>query len=347
MAAQLFFGLDVGRNSIKIVQVAPEGKAKKVVALGSLPSPLGELTSGTDADLATYAQIIKKLTKDLKITTNQVNISLPENKIFTRVIEMPVISDEELASSLKWEAEQYIPVPMEEVNMDWQVLERPENPTPESRMSVLLGAAPKAVINRYVKLAEVSGLNIVSLEPETIALARSLINGPQKMLTTIILDMGTEETNLVITRNGLLSFTRTLSTGGSSITRAIATNFGLEFLQAEEYKKTYGIEKEHFDGKLAEVIKPLLNVLSSELQRALAFYQSKRPNDPVKRLILAGSTSMLPGVVKFFTQNLGLETQLADPWQDLIKDSRQFPSIEDSGPSYAIACGLALKEISS
>ncbi len=346
MSAQPFFGLDVGKTSLKIVQLSAEPKNKKILALGSLPSPLGELASGTEADLATYAQLIKKLVKDFKISTNFVNISLPESKIFTRVIEMPAISDDELSSALKWEAEQYIPLALDEVNLDWQVLERPAKSMSDSKMTVLLGAAPKTIIEKYVRLAEISGLTLVSLEPETIALSRSLISGPQKLLTTIILDMGTEETNMVISRAGIMVFTRTLSTGGSAITRAIANNFGLEFLQAEEYKKTYGLEKEHFDGKLAEVIKPLLNVLSSELQRAVAFYQSKKPDDPVKRLILSGSSALLPGIVKFFTQNLGLETQIADPWQELSKENNQFPNLEENGPSYVVACGLALKDLS-
>ncbi|MCL5675804.1 MAG: pilus assembly protein PilM [Patescibacteria group bacterium] len=343
MAARTFFGLDVGKTSIKIVQLIPEGKGKKLFAYGLLPSPLGDLASGSDTDIATYAQVIKKLLKDLKITSNLVNISLPESKIFTRVIEMPVISDEELESALKWEAEQYIPVPLEEVNMDWQVLERPKEQSPDAKMSVLIGAAPKTIIQKYIKLTENSGLTPLSFEPETIALSRSLITGQQKMLTTIILDMGSDETNLIITKNGLLAFTRTISTGGNAITRAIATNFGLEFVQAEEYKKTYGIEKEHFDGKLTEVIKPLLNVLSSEVQRAVAFYQSKHSNDQVHRLILSGSTALLPGIVRFFTQTLGLETQIADPWQDIVKDAKL--NTQEGGSTYAVACGLALKDM--
>lgn len=343
MAAQSFFGLDIGKTSIKIVQLSQEGKVKRLVTAGTIPSPLNGLSTGSDTDIGTYAQVIKKLVKDLKITTNQVNLSLPESKIFTRVVEMPSISDDELASALKWEAEQYVPVPLEEVNMDWQVLERAQNSTPEAKMTVLLAAAPKVLLNKYIKLAEACDLMPKGIEPETIALTRSLVTGAQKTIPTIILDMGAEETNLVITSNGLLTLTRALPTGGNVITRAIATNFGLEFVQAEEYKKTYGLEKEHFDGKLAEVIKPLLNVLAGELQKAVAFYQTKKPNDPVKRLILSGSGAFLPGTVRYFTESLGLETQLADPWQDITKDSR-LTEFNSSGPSYAISCGLALRE---
>lgn len=346
MSAQPLFGLDIGNSYIKAVQLADSGKNKKLIALGSIPTPVGGISGGEDVTISTVAEAIKKVIKDAKITTKNVNIALPESKIYTRVIEMPPISDEELLSAIKWEAEQYIPLSLEEVNMDWQVLSRPQNPSPDSKMEVLLSAAPKKLIDIYIKLADKSGLVPVSLEPETIAVVRSFSRNESNSPTTIAVDMGAEETNLIIIRDNKISFTRTIGTGGNAITRSIVTKFGLEFVQADEYKKTYGLEKDSFDGKLSEVIKPFVDIIVSEVKRAVTFYQTKKPDDIVKRLILVGTPTLLPGLVRYLTEMVGVETQLVDPWFGVDVDSKTFPDAGLLGPGYCVACGLAKKESS-
>lgn len=345
MSAQSFFGLDIGTYSIKAVFLTKEGPKYKLQAAGSIPTPIGGLSSGEEISISTVAEAIKKLVKDSRINTKNVNIALPESKIFTRVIEMPPISDDEIVSAIKWEAEQYIPLSLEDVNMDWQVLSRPVNPTQSSKMEILLSAAPKKIVGNYIKLAERADLQVISLEPQTTAIIRSFSIVSDNPLTTVILEVGAEESNLIIVKNGLMMFTRTISTGGNAITRAIVTKFGLEFIQAEEYKKTYGIEKDSFDGKLVEIILPIIDILVTEIKRAVTFYQSKKPDDVVKRLILSGSPSLIPGFVRHMTDVVGIETQIGDPWEIIGIDAKTFPDIAGKGPMYSVACGLAKKEI--
>ncbi len=346
MPAQPLFGLDIGVTSIKAVQFINTGKAKRLSALGTIPTPVGGFLGGEEASISTVAETIKKLVKDSKISTKNANIALPESKIFTRVMEMPPISDEELTSAITWEAEQYIPMALEDVNMDWQVLSRPKEPGSNQKMSVLLSASPKKLIESYMKLADKSDLNLVSLEPETIAVVRSFSLMGVPSPTSLVLEMGAEETNLIIIKDGYMLFTRTIGTGGNALTRAIGSQFGLEFIQAEEYKKTYGLEKESFDGKLAEVLKPLVDILVTEIKRGISFYESTRTDDSVKRLILSGSPTLMPGMVRYLTEAVGVETQLADPWDQQVEiDSKLFPDIQSKGPSFALACGLAKKEL--
>lgn len=345
MSALPLIGLDVGVTSIKAVQIETVGKQKKITAMGSIPAPVGGFLSGEDAAVSTVAEAVKKVIKDSHVTTKNVNLSLPESKIFTRLIEMPPVSDEELKTALRWEAEQYIPLALEDVNMDWQVLYRPQNPTPDSKMEVLLSAAPKNIVDAYIKLADKSDLVPVSLEPQTLAVVRSAIIPNASSPITIVLDMGAEETNLIIVKDSVMVFTRTIGTGGNAFTRSIVTKFGLEFVQAEEYKKTYGLEKDTFDGKLAEVIKPLVDILVAEVKRAITFYQTRKPNDVVKRLILQGSPTLMPGMIRYMTEAVGIETQLSDPWVGLEIDAKLFPDHSSKGPSFGLAVGLAKKEI--
>lgn len=347
MSALPIFGLDVGISSIKVIQLDNQGKAKKLVALGTIPSPVGGFLSGEEIAISTVAEAVKKVVKDSKITTKNVNMSLPESKIFTRLIEMPPISEEELKSALKWEAEQYIPLALEDVNMDWQVLSRPQNPTPESKMEVLLSAAPKTLVDSFIKLADKADLIPVCIEPQTIAVVRSFTTVGVPSPITIVLDMGAEETNLIIVKDGVMVFTRTVGTGGNAFTRAIVTKFGLEFVQAEEYKKTYGLEKDTFEGKLAEVIKPLVDILVAEIKRAITFYQTRKPNDIVRRLILQGSPTLMPGMIRYMTEAVGIETQLSDPWIGVEIDKKVYPDVAAKGPSFGLAVGLAKKEINA
>ena len=204
MSAQSLFGLDIGVSSIKAVQLASNGKTKKLSALGTIPTPVGGFLSSETASISTVAETIKKLFKDSKITTKNVNISLPESKIFTRVIEMPLISEDELNSAITWEAEQYIPMALEDVNMDWQVINRPKDPGSNQKMSVLLSASPKKLIESYMRLSDKADLNLVSLEPETLAVVRSFSDLGVSSPTSLVLDMGSEETNLIIIKDGYM-----------------------------------------------------------------------------------------------------------------------------------------------
>lgn len=346
MTAQPLFGLDIGVTSIKAVQFLNTGKAKKLIALGTIPTPVGGFLGAEETSISTVAETIKKLVKDSKISTKNVNIALPESKIFTRVIEMPPISEDELTSAITWEAEQYIPMALEDVNMDWQVINRPKEQGSNQKMSVLLSASPKKLIESYMKLADRADLNLVSLEPETLAVVRSFSEMGVSSPTSLVLDMGAEETNLIIIKDGYMLFTRTVGTGGNALTRAIGSQFGLDFIQAEEYKKTYGLEKESFDGKLGEVLKPLVDILVTEIKRGISFYEANKTDDNVKRLILSGSPTLMPGMVRYLTEAVGVETQLADPWSvDVEIDNKLFPDIQSRGPSFSLACGLAKKEI--
>lgn len=345
MPAQSFFGLDIGVSHIKVVWLSKEGNIEKLLAAGSIPTPIGGFANGEDVSINSVADAIKKLVKDTKIQTKNVNIALPEAKIFTRVIEMPPISDDEISSAIKWEAEQYIPLALEDVNMDWQVISRPENPTTNSKMEVLLVAAPKKLIENYIKVVEKSDLVPVAMEPQTLATVRSSVEGSKDSPTSIILEIGSEESQLIIVSNGVMMFIRTVSTGGNAITRAIAQKFGLEFIQAEEYKKTYGIDKDSFDGKLVETIQPIVDIWVTEIKRAITFYQSKKQDDIVKRLILSGGSSLLAGFIRYVTEVLSIETQISDPWTKISVDAKIFGDIVARGPEFDVAVGLAKKEL--
>ncbi|RPI50394.1 MAG: type IV pilus assembly protein PilM, partial [Deltaproteobacteria bacterium] len=254
MAAQNFFGLDIGTSSIKVVWLGKESQGIKLLAANSAPSPARGMLTESPTDQEALAQAIKKVQQDAKISTNKVVSALPESQIFTRVIDMPVLTDKELASAIRWEADQYLPVPVNEVSIAWQVLTRPEKVSPNSRMQVLLIAAPLGLVDKHIAILSKAGLKAVSLETENLAIVRALVdrNSP----TSLILSLGAFTTDICIAKGGVLVSTRSIATAGNSLTRSISAELNFEAAQAEEYKKTYGLLEDQLDGKVFAAMRP-------------------------------------------------------------------------------------------
>src|SRR6185437_9467099 len=254
------FGLDIGTTSMKVVWLNRDNNTISYNTSLITPTPVQGLQSESPFDHQEMAQIINKLVIDAKITTNDVNIALPENHAFTKVIEMPTLSDNELSNAIYWEAEQYIPVPLDSVVLAWNKLRTLKGPLPDEKMQVLLVAAPKELIKRYQTILDLAGLSIVSIETEILAIIRSLISSKNSP-TSLVANIGAMSTTLGIVQDGLLVFNYSIPLGGIALTRAIASDFGLQLAQAEEYKRVYGLSDKNFGGKVGKAIEPILTSL--------------------------------------------------------------------------------------
>ncbi len=341
-----FFGLDIGSHALKVAQVEKSGDKYKLVALGVSPTPPGGIVSEAASDLTYLSEAIKKLRNEAKIGTNQVAVALPEDKVFSRVVEMPPMKPDELDSAINWEAEQYVPLPLSEVSLDYQIVSLPgKEKGKDEKMDVFLVAAPKRLIEKYIRVLEGAKLRPVSLETEIIAIARSV--SPPDSAPTLVVDLGARATDMAIVDRGQIVFTRSIGTAGEALTRALAAELKMAPAQAEEYKKAYGVDPGQLEGKVESAIGPIVEVVVREMEKALEFYRSKHAEAPVNRTVLTGGTSGLPEVVSLIAQKLGIEVQLADPFTRLIKENEIIARLpEGAAALYAIAMGLALKEIS-
>lgn len=335
------FGLDIGSHSIKAIQLEPEGDRFRLVAAGIIPTPQTGITD-SDQDLASVAQAIKKLVSDTKITAREVNISLPESEVFIRLMQFPHLTDEEIASAVSWQAESYIPIPTDEANIDFQIVERREPQGQEQgSVDVLLVAAPKSLVGKYIKVAGLSGLTISSVESELIALSRAL--APQGR-TVLLLDLGEDSSDLGIAKNGQVMLTRSIETGGEALTRAISRGLSVTPQQGEEYKKAYGLHKKQLEGKVGVVLEPAIRVITDEIKKAMLYYRSElNRSDTVSEIILSGGTSAMPELSSFLVGNIGTEVVLGDPFARIIKDERISKSFANYAPLYGVAAGLAMK----
>ena len=342
MPAQPTFGLDIGTSTTKLVQLTKNIEKYELVTAGSIASPSRALLSESLEDQEELVDTLKKLLDEVKPTTKKVITALPESQIFTRVIEMPLLSESELTSALKWEAEQYVPLPLSEVQLDWQILDTlSDEKGKDSKMEILLVAAPKILVEKYIKIFSLADLEAVSIETEPIALNRALLNNNPAAPTTLIISFGASTTDICIIKLGKLTFTRSISTGGLSLSRAIGQDLGFDLNQAEEYKRTYGLDASQLEGKVMQSIKPVIDVVVNEIRRSLAYYIGKRPADPIKRAVITGGSAKMPGLVVYLANSLGIEVQIGNPWENVNIPASLKQKLTADASEYATCIGLA------
>lgn len=341
-------GIDIGASSIKLVQLELTSGGFNFVTAGKIPTPSNALFSESEIDQKALSSAISSLVSESKANANTASVSLLESQVATKVIEMPILTDNEVASAIKWEAEQYIPWPIADVSMDWQIIKKSEkdDQKQDGKMQVLLVVAPTTLVNKYVKILKAANLEVVSVENEVIPLSRSVSFSDVNAPATMILDLGSVGTNICILEKGLLIFARAVATGGVALTRSVQNDLNLEFAQAEEYKRTYGLDKEKLEGKVFLSLKPIFDIIVNEIKRAFSFYQSLRPNDSLKRIVVSGGGAQLPGLVFYIASQLSdVEIQIADPWKNIKFPSKIIYDPRNEACDFATAVGLAMKEV--
>lgn len=343
--AKINVGLDIGFSSIKAVSLVKERDQFKLVSLGSIPSPQPGILSENDTDLEALAGAIKKLFEAARIDQREVIIALPESRVFTRVIDdLPYLNDNELSSAIRYAAEEFIPMSLADVNLNWQVLVRSDGKNKNTRTVVLVIATPKTAVAKYMKVLEMSGLRPKALETEIIAVTRSLVGNNLFSPSTLIVQLGATTTDFAAVSKGLIWLTRSISTGGMALTRALAQHLNFEMNQAEEYKKVYGLMEDQLEGKVFEGLKPVVDIIAGEARRVIQAFDSKYPANPIKRVVLSGGGAKMQGLIIYFANILGLEVQGADPFFSIIKDKNIASKLSQDAPTYSVAVGLALRE---
>lgn len=331
-----FVGLDIGTSTIKGVQV----KNRTLVAYYQSPAPGVSITSEDPADLKKLSETLNKFFSEGRFRTHDLVASVPESQVFARVIAFPQMGEAEVASTIQNEAQQYVPMPLDQVTFDYEILGPSE--TEADKVDVLLVAVPKVLTNKYLQILRGAGLNPLSFETETIALSRSVVGdstGP-----VMVASIGASTTDIAIFLGGALHFTRSIATGGQALEKTLAQTFKIEPGQAAEYLRTYGLE-EKLEGKVVGAIKPVFDIIVEELKRAQMFFSSRSKN-PISRLVLVGGMANLPGVLVYLADSLGIEVARGNPWETISVPSN-FPreELEVHAPSFAVAAGLALKEL--
>lgn len=340
-------GVDIGTSNIKVVQLRPQGEEFVLETYGIANVAFQIANKDSAQAVAQTAEILKNLLKKAGATTNRIAASLPNSVVFTSVIELPKIPEDEMKAAIEFEAKKYVPLPLEEVSLQWSVIqEKPRinldtnlgsvGRTNENKNKILLTAVPTVVVNNYRKVFEMAGLEPYALEIEAISLIRSLVNEDDK--TVIMVDMGAKNTSINLVDNGYLRFSKNLSVGGDTVTSSIAQSLSVNFMRAEQFKKDFGLSPQ--GQQMPQVMRPVLDIIKNEAMQLISLFESK--GNRVDQILLSGAGAKLPGLKDFFT-NLGKPVLFATPWTKIAYPAELRPIIEPLGLNLAVAVGLAMR----
>jgi len=269
----------------------------------------------------------------------QAVMSIPVHSSFITEISLPAMRIEEIGEALEYQARHYIPVPLSEVELDWQIVERDEKDSTKP-IRVLLLAVPKGVIERYQALAGAAKLDLQSLEIETFSLSRALLaENPEPH---IILDIGSLNSSINVVKNGIIELSHNIDTAGLSLTKTIAKTLNVNFKRAESFKREHGLEVTGGDQEAIKPLYPILDKIVTEVNRVMASYELKQQLN-VKGVVLTGGTTSMNGLLEFFKERLKVSIILGDPWQHVTYPQELKTTMQELGSSFAAAVGLAMK----
>ncbi|HNV45143.1 type IV pilus assembly protein PilM [Candidatus Woesebacteria bacterium] len=331
--------LDIGTHTIKAIS-AKNGKQIQVLKAVDIPNSLGLVIPQSDQETTQFSEMIANLLNDYKLDASDVRLSLPESIIANKVIEVPVLTDAELASAVGWQAEQYIPIPKDDLSLEYQVLFRPDKKMPDAKMKVLLVASRKSFVRKLNDIFLNLGIEPTVMETQMFSVIRAL-NLRSDDPETLIVHMGASNLDLAVVANGMFDFIFSTKNGAQLLTNAIAQSFALDLKQAEEYKITYGLNPEQLDGKLIQVILPIVNNVVVEIQKALRYFSQLHPGQTIKRVVLSGGPAEMIGFSQYLAQQINTEVFLMAPFAEA---KGQIP--ETKHLHFTVCMGLVMRKLS-
>ena len=341
-------GLDIGSSAVKAVELKPAGKGFKVLAFATEPIPPDSIVDGAIIDGAAVSDAIKRLFENKAFKTKEVAASLSGNAVIVKKISLPVMTQAELGESIYWEAEQYIPFDIQDVNIDYQILDAGTGPESKGTMDVMLVAAKKEKIADYTGVISQAGRLPVIVDVDAFALQNAFeVNyGVDPQAVVVLLNAGASAININIIQGNQSVFTRDVSMGGNAYTEAVQKELNLPFDTAEQLKK-----RQHVENLSFEDVKPVLHSMTEnvllEIQKTFDFYKATATSDKIDKILLSGGASRVDGFAEAVAERFGAPVEPFDPFKTIAFDAAKLglADVEASVPAAAVAVGLALRKV--
>lgn len=331
-------GLDIGTTGLRLVQLRPSKGNPSLVTYSGVPVDPRLVESDAKADQQKLAEIIKELFHTSRATTKNTVVGLPSSKIFASLVDFPKMSSQELEKAISYQAEQYIPMPLEEAKLDWLVIGESED---KSKQEVLLVAAPHTLTETYLEIMDMAGLELVALEPDAFGLVRSLV--PNLNIAVAVLDIGANSTDLVIMAGGTPRLIRSVSVGGQTLIKAASHNLGVDEEQAGQFLYKFGLTQSKLEGQIFKAIKSGIDMLTSELDKSNKFFTSRYKNLKIEKIVLTGGSSTLPELPTYLANATGLPVEIGNAWSRIRFDVSTQDQLMSISNQFAVANGLALR----
>ena len=344
-------GIDVGTASIKMVELSRWGERRKLENYGEITAQIfyqKPFRTFEKSTLSLFSEDISRAIKavmdEAKIKTRRVAFSIPDFSSFFTSFELPPMTREELPEAVRYEAHRYVPLPLAEVTLDWQVIEGEVSNQKKEKLKILLVAVPNEVINQYRKIAEMTKLELLALEAEAFGLVRSLIGERKEII--LLVDIGAQSTTCSIVEKRILKMSYSFDMSGNELTEVIAKGLGVDYKEAEALKEKYGISSlsslETPASEVKEILLPLVDVILKEIDKISHNFYLTEGKD-IQKIIMAGASSFLPGLKEYFQSYFKKEIEIGNPFSNIFCPPILEQTLKEMSSAYAISVGTALR----
>jgi type IV pilus assembly protein PilM len=339
-----YFGLDISDLSFKLAGVYKKKNNFELVNYNKANIPSGYFDDGKIIKIQECANLIKELVNSSqgpKIKTKFTHVCLPEKHTFIKIINLPPMSEAEIPSAIEWAAEHHLPFSLDEIYFDYHLI---DNKSENHEIAVVIGAAPKEIVDDYTKMIKLAGLNPLSLEIEALAIARSIFPEEKNMdKAQAIVDLGANRSSLIICAQNAVQFSISLSISGNKITQIISQSLKITPQQAETAKIVCGFDPKKCKGGIKIILEKELDNLANLIISGLNYYQENITKSiPVEKIILTGGGANMLQLNSIFTEKVKLPSEIA-PIVNNIKISNKLNITDNNLLSLATAIGLAIK----
>lgn len=363
---QNHLGIDIGTSSIKLVEFVSDAGRPRLVTYGYIEQSVDLIKSDTPEMRNRLVGLIQQLLKSAGATADRAVAALPSFAVFTSIISLPQMGEKDLLAAIRWEAKKFVPMPLEEMILDWRIIKEPEkkaapavagqesqaNPAqtvvstgaqPKDR-KILLTAAPKGLVQRYIDIFRMMNLRLTSLETEAFALERSLIgNDPSPVL---VIDIGAMATDMSVITHGIPILNRSIDVGGDTFTKAIMRSLSIDQTRAEQFKRDFGLSPGgEGANQIPQALELVVASIINEVRYCLNLYQGQAETGKVEKILLAGGSAFLNGLADYISRMLNLKVFIGDPWARVVYPTDLEPVLKEIGPRFAVAIGLAMRDI--
>ncbi len=338
-----FFGLDIGTTGIRLVQLhSGPGPTKSVANYAYIPLEGNIGISDAKGDRQKLADSISQLVDKAQLSTRNVAVGLPSQKVFTTVADVHRLPPNELAKAMRYEIESLIPTSLNDSKVDWAVIG--DSLKDKTKVEVLLSSVSNEFIEKQLDFLEGIGLNVIAFEPDTMAISRSLLL-PGDPAAQMIIDIGSKSADLVIVMSDIPHLTRSIPIGLDSIVNAAAQNLSIDQSQAKQFILKFGLSRQKLEGQIYGAIIGVIDGLFTEIEKSIKFYQTRYPDTKISRLVVTGGASALPEFPVYLSNKFGIDIEIGNPWKNVSFDPARQNELLTIANHFSVAVGLAERTI--
>ena len=336
-----FFGLDIGTTGIRVVELRGSGPTRSLVKYAYVPVEVKLAQSDSRADQQKLAQILSNLVNEAKLSTKNVAVGLPSSRVFTTVVDFDRIPQNELGKALLYQADSLIPTPPAESKIDWAVIG--DSPKDKTKLEVLLSSVANSFVESRLDMIESIGLNVVAFEPDSLALARALVPAGT-VAPQLLIDIGQLSSDIVITMQEAPHLTRSIPTGAEAIVRSAMQNLNIDEKQARQFVYKFGVSKDKLEGQVFQAIISTVDLLVSEIDKTIKFFQTRYPDQPIERMIVTGGASTIPEFPLYLANKFGVNVEIGNAWRNVAFASDRQNELLAVSNQFGVAVGLAERD---